>query len=190
MLHEDFAQLAKSTDGINAEFPARIKVEKQTQSGNETIHHMLACNDRVFNCNATGALVYLSHLLFNDPVHIIDTMSMIFTGKVVIADTDSSVVTSGHRAAATRDVSGDGRATTNEAPHSLQLECPSLTVADIETIIYLALAKPFSELTESEKLAIESTCIENYNNWGFTGCGSDATVATACTLQQLNVDGI
>ena len=57
-------------------------------SGNETINHTFACNDGTVDCGNDGAVIYIRHLTFDAPVRAVDTTSVLFSGKVVVGDTD------------------------------------------------------------------------------------------------------
>lgn len=78
------------------DYPVQVKVSKKTPSGNMTINHTFECNEGTLNCTESGTTVYLSHLQFDEPLHIVGTTSVLFTGKVVVGDTDDP------------DLSGDG----------------------------------------------------------------------------------
>lgn len=70
------------------EFPVKLFFAKQTVSGNETINHTFACNDGTVDCGNDGAVIHIRHLTFDAPVRAVDTTSVLFSGKVVVGDTD------------------------------------------------------------------------------------------------------
>jgi hypothetical protein len=47
--------------------------------------------------------------------------------------------------------------------------CTNSTSLVTETVIHLALSKPFSELTQAEILDIENGCLEKYTQFEFVG---------------------
>eukprot|EP00978_Attheya_sp_CCMP212_P027543 scaffold92309_cov43-Attheya_sp.AAC.1 len=71
------------------EYPVLFQFSKLTETFNSTIIHRFLCNEGTVNCTDTGTIAYLKHLEFEKPLHVYDTTSVPFKGKILIEGTDS-----------------------------------------------------------------------------------------------------
>ena len=78
-----------SLKGTNsADIPISLKYSKTTSSGNSTIDHIFLCNGGEEFCDTTnGNIVFLKHLNFEQPHHIYDDTSVLFSGKISVEGT-------------------------------------------------------------------------------------------------------
>lgn len=94
--------LDDSLDNDSA-IPVRLHFEKTSQG---TIFHEFLCNDGEIPCPSEGFVIFLNHLTFDAPLHIIDDTSIPFSGKVTIADTNGCTLSNVEVCAMYNDTSG------------------------------------------------------------------------------------
>lgn len=82
-----------SLKGTNsADIPISLKYSKTTSSGNNTIDHIFLCNGGEEFCDTTnGNIVFLKHLHFEQPHHVYDDTSVLFSGKISVEGTGCTI---------------------------------------------------------------------------------------------------
>lgn len=77
----------------NADLPLKLFFSKTTNSNLKQISHRFLCNEGQDICDElNGYILHVRHLNFDTPIHIYDDTSVLFTGKLIIHDTNCPIV--------------------------------------------------------------------------------------------------